>query len=93
MGVDQVLAVRPTQHGHSGIPATPRTWYQGAAGPCGLCRSVSGRGHCCRPADDDRTSHPRQRKALLERHMAARPGFADYAARTSGFFPRPPKRT
>ncbi|MFB8208087.1 MULTISPECIES: DUF1295 domain-containing protein [unclassified Streptomyces] len=31
-------------------------------------------------------------KALLERHMADRPGFAAYAARTSGFFPRPPRR-
>ncbi|MEU1292798.1 DUF1295 domain-containing protein [Streptomyces sp. NPDC005840] len=31
-------------------------------------------------------------KRLLERHMAERPGFAAYAARTSGFFPRPPKR-
>ncbi|MFJ8931472.1 DUF1295 domain-containing protein [Streptomyces sp. NPDC102364] len=31
-------------------------------------------------------------KALLERHMAERPGYAAYAARTSGFFPRPPRR-
>ncbi|MFF9909375.1 DUF1295 domain-containing protein [Streptomyces sp. NPDC013457] len=31
-------------------------------------------------------------KRLLEAHMADRPGFADYAARTSGFFPRPPRR-
>jgi steroid 5-alpha reductase family enzyme len=31
-------------------------------------------------------------KALLERHMADRPGYADYRARTSGFFPRPPRR-
>ncbi|WP_406448478.1 DUF1295 domain-containing protein [Streptomyces sp. NBC_00876] len=31
-------------------------------------------------------------KALLERHMAQRPGFAAYTARTSGFFPRPPRR-
>ncbi|MFB4425711.1 DUF1295 domain-containing protein [Streptomyces sp. QL37] len=31
-------------------------------------------------------------KALLERHMAGRPGFAEYRARTSGFFPRPPRR-
>ncbi|WP_455355082.1 DUF1295 domain-containing protein [Streptomyces sp. SYSU K217416] len=31
-------------------------------------------------------------KALLERHMAGRPGYAEYAARTSGFFPRPPKK-
>ncbi|MFF3290051.1 DUF1295 domain-containing protein [Streptomyces sp. NPDC003023] len=30
-------------------------------------------------------------KALLERHMAHRPGYAEYAARTSGFFPWPPK--
>ncbi|MCQ4210652.1 DUF1295 domain-containing protein [Streptomyces longispororuber] len=31
-------------------------------------------------------------KPLLERHMADRPGYAAYAARTSGFFPRPPRR-
>lgn len=31
-------------------------------------------------------------KPLLERHMAERPGYAAYAARTSRFFPRPPKR-
>ncbi|WP_314414653.1 DUF1295 domain-containing protein [Streptomyces kroppenstedtii] len=31
-------------------------------------------------------------KPMLERHMAERPGFAEYRARTSGFFPRPPKR-
>ncbi|WP_435220818.1 DUF1295 domain-containing protein [Streptomyces sp. Tue6028] len=31
-------------------------------------------------------------KPMLERHMAERPGFADYVARTSGFFPLPPKR-
>ncbi|WP_329457220.1 DUF1295 domain-containing protein [Streptomyces sp. NBC_01497] len=31
-------------------------------------------------------------KRLLERHMADRPGFSDYASRTSGFLPRPPKR-
>ncbi|MGW1215902.1 DUF1295 domain-containing protein [Streptomyces sp. NPDC002499] len=30
-------------------------------------------------------------KRLLERHMAERPGYAAYMARTSGFFPRPPK--
>ncbi|MEU6478009.1 DUF1295 domain-containing protein [Streptomyces sp. NPDC047017] len=30
-------------------------------------------------------------KRLLERHMAQRPGWAAYAARTSGFFPRPPR--
>ncbi|MFG2122561.1 DUF1295 domain-containing protein [Streptomyces sp. NPDC048710] len=31
-------------------------------------------------------------KPLLERHMAQRPGYAEYAARTSGFLPRPPRR-
>ncbi|MGW4562091.1 DUF1295 domain-containing protein [Streptomyces sp. NPDC004561] len=31
-------------------------------------------------------------KRLLERHMAGRPGYAEYAARTSGFLPRPPRR-
>lgn len=31
-------------------------------------------------------------KRLLEKHMADRPGYAEYAARTSGFFPRPPRR-
>ncbi|WP_042428987.1 DUF1295 domain-containing protein [Streptacidiphilus anmyonensis] len=31
-------------------------------------------------------------KALLERHLADRPGYADYRARTSGFVPRPPRR-
>ncbi len=30
-------------------------------------------------------------KRLLERHMAERPGYARYAARTSGFVPRPPR--
>lgn len=30
-------------------------------------------------------------KRLLERHMAARPGYRAYAARTSGFFPLPPR--
>ncbi|MER5969074.1 DUF1295 domain-containing protein [Streptomyces sp. NPDC002055] len=30
-------------------------------------------------------------KRLLERHMADRPGYADYRARTSGFFPWPPR--
>ncbi|MFJ2055239.1 DUF1295 domain-containing protein [Streptomyces sp. NPDC087908] len=30
-------------------------------------------------------------KRLLEKHMADRPGFAEYAARTSGFFPLPPR--
>ena len=30
-------------------------------------------------------------KPMLERHMSQRPGFAEYAARTSGFFPLPPK--
>lgn len=29
---------------------------------------------------------------LLEKHMAGRPGWADYAARTSFFLPRPPRR-
>ena len=32
-------------------------------------------------------------KRLLERHMAGRPGYAEYAARTSGFFPLPPGLT
>ncbi|MFE2011395.1 DUF1295 domain-containing protein [Streptomyces sp. NPDC059491] len=32
-------------------------------------------------------------KRLLEAHMAGRPGYAAYQARTSGFFPRPPRRT
>lgn len=31
-------------------------------------------------------------KRLLERHMADRPGRAEYGARTCGFFPRPPRR-
>ena len=31
-------------------------------------------------------------KKLLEKRMSKRPGFAEYAARTSGFFPWPPKR-
>ncbi|MFF7641850.1 DUF1295 domain-containing protein [Streptomyces canus] len=31
-------------------------------------------------------------KRLLERHMADRPGYAGYVARTSGFLPRPPRR-
>lgn len=31
-------------------------------------------------------------KRLLERHLADRPGWARYTARTSGFFPRPPRR-
>jgi steroid 5-alpha reductase family enzyme len=30
---------------------------------------------------------------ILERHMAKRPGWAEYAARTSGFVPWPPKKT
>ncbi len=29
---------------------------------------------------------------ILEKHMSSRPGWADYAARTSGFFPLPPKK-
>ncbi|MFE3656733.1 DUF1295 domain-containing protein [Streptomyces sp. NPDC059165] len=32
-------------------------------------------------------------KRLLEKHMADRPGYAAYAARTSGFLPRPPRTT
>ncbi|MEU8776535.1 DUF1295 domain-containing protein [Streptomyces sp. NPDC048606] len=32
-------------------------------------------------------------KRLLEKHMATRPGYAEYAARTSGFLPMPPKST
>ncbi|MEV0094946.1 DUF1295 domain-containing protein [Streptomyces sp. NPDC050738] len=31
-------------------------------------------------------------KALLERHMADRPGYSAYVARTSGFVPLPPRR-
>ncbi len=31
-------------------------------------------------------------KRLLEKRVADRPGFAAYAARTSGFIPRPPRR-
>lgn len=31
-------------------------------------------------------------KRLLERQMRERPGYAEYAARTSGFFPLPPRR-
>jgi steroid 5-alpha reductase family enzyme len=31
-------------------------------------------------------------KRLLERHLADRPGYAEYRARTSGFLPWPPKR-
>lgn len=27
MGVDQILAVRPSERGHSGMPPTPRHWY------------------------------------------------------------------
>lgn len=30
-------------------------------------------------------------KALLERHMEERPGYAEYRRRTSGFLPRPPR--
>ncbi|MHB9848598.1 class I SAM-dependent methyltransferase [Streptomyces krungchingensis] len=33
MGVDQILAVRPTAHGRSGLPATPRAWYTGPVEP------------------------------------------------------------
>ncbi|MET7640121.1 DUF1295 domain-containing protein [Streptomyces sp. NPDC005438] len=32
-------------------------------------------------------------KRLLERQMSQRPGYAEYAARTSGFFPLPPRKT
>ncbi|MFJ3174182.1 DUF1295 domain-containing protein [Streptomyces roseus] len=32
-------------------------------------------------------------KRLLEAHMADRPGYAEYKARTSGFLPRPPRAT
>lgn len=32
-------------------------------------------------------------KRLLEKHMSTRPGYAAYAARTSGFLPRPPRRS
>ncbi|MBJ7907317.1 DUF1295 domain-containing protein [Streptomyces sp. DSM 110735] len=31
-------------------------------------------------------------KRMLERHMEGRPGWDAYVARTSGFFPRPPKK-
>ena len=31
-------------------------------------------------------------KPLLEKYMSDRPGYRDYVERTSGFFPRPPKR-
>jgi steroid 5-alpha reductase family enzyme len=31
-------------------------------------------------------------KPLTERHLAGRPGYADYVRRTSGFLPRPPRR-
>ena len=31
-------------------------------------------------------------KSLLEKHMDDRPGFKEYVARTSGFFPLPPKK-
>lgn len=32
-------------------------------------------------------------KRLLERYMSKRPGYAHYVARTSGFFPLPPRRS
>ncbi|MFF7469075.1 DUF1295 domain-containing protein [Streptomyces sp. NPDC008092] len=35
----------------------------------------------------------RSGKRLLEQHTADRPGYAGYRARTSGFFPRPPRGT
>lgn len=31
-------------------------------------------------------------KPLTERHMSARPGYAEYVRRTSGFFPLPPRK-
>jgi steroid 5-alpha reductase family enzyme len=31
-------------------------------------------------------------KPITERRLGARPGYAEYVARTSGFFPRPPRR-
>ncbi|MFV0126655.1 class I SAM-dependent methyltransferase [Streptomyces sp. HMX112] len=31
MGVDQILAVRPTQTGDAGMPETPHEWYSGAS--------------------------------------------------------------
>ncbi|MFJ4716468.1 class I SAM-dependent methyltransferase [Streptomyces sp. NPDC088785] len=31
MGVDQILAVRPTVDGHAAMPATERDWYEGLA--------------------------------------------------------------
>ncbi|NUS73655.1 MAG: DUF1295 domain-containing protein [Corynebacteriales bacterium] len=31
-------------------------------------------------------------KPLMEAHMSRRPGYAEYVARTSGFFPLPPRR-
>ena len=31
-------------------------------------------------------------KPLLERHLAGRPGYAEYVRRTSGFVPLPPRR-
>jgi len=30
---------------------------------------------------------------ILDKHMSTRPGWAEYAARTSGFIPRPPKKS
>ncbi|MFB6550599.1 class I SAM-dependent methyltransferase [Streptomyces sp. NPDC056405] len=33
MGVDQILSVRPTREGVSGMPATPGEWYERAARP------------------------------------------------------------
>ncbi|WP_432093629.1 class I SAM-dependent methyltransferase [Streptomyces sp. bgisy100] len=33
MGVDQILAVRPSPEGVSELPATPRAWYPGGNGP------------------------------------------------------------
>jgi steroid 5-alpha reductase family enzyme len=31
-------------------------------------------------------------KPITERRLGERPGYAEYVARTSGFFPRPPRR-
>jgi steroid 5-alpha reductase family enzyme len=31
-------------------------------------------------------------KPITERALGARPGYAEYVARTSGFFPWPPRR-
>jgi steroid 5-alpha reductase family enzyme len=31
-------------------------------------------------------------KPITERRLGSRPGYAEYVARTSGFFPLPPRR-